>query len=90
MGNDYCYEGHRLSRPIPTGKWTRVRVDVIADGGARRLRASLDGESVLDVALVCWTGFIAGRLTYYTGAAYLRGPAAPWRFRIDSITVDTR
>jgi hypothetical protein len=91
MGENETVISHPLSRPLPTGTWTRVRVAASAeDAGGYHLDVSYDGEPVLEAAATLWQAGAPGTPYFYVGADFLKGPSTPWEVRFDNATVDLR
>jgi hypothetical protein len=86
-GGPAVFAYHKLSKPVPTGRFVRVQLDVELDNAAVwTVTVLLDGETVLShVPLTLWntTGAFTARAG--SGVVYIQGPATPWNIHVDDI-----
>lgn len=75
---------HLLTKPPPSGAWTRVTLDV--DLAAGHASVTYDGETVLDAAPIATSG--GTEVTFRVGGVFVFGPAAPFEAWFDDVVVD--
>lgn len=75
---------------IPTGKWTRVKLDVVASGGTPGVVVSLDGIPVGARETLTPTPGLDPTPTLILGAVFAGNPHTGWTLRYDDVAVTYR
>lgn len=75
---------------IPTGKWTRVKLDVVASGGTPGVVVSLDGIPVGARETLTPTAGLDPTPTLILGAVFAGNPHTGWTLRYDDVAVTYR
>jgi hypothetical protein len=80
---------HRWSSSVKVGAWTRIKLELIqlgTSGWGMTVRMN-DAIVLSGASLPLWTAQPGARVVVTAGAVGLQGPSAPWRARIDNITL---
>jgi len=72
------------------GKWTRIKLDVVASGATPGVQVSLDGTPVGVRETITPTPGMDATPTLLLGAVFAGNPSTGWRLRYDDITVTYR
>jgi hypothetical protein len=75
---------------IPTGKWTRVKLDIVASGATPGVVVSLDGVAVGPREVLTPTVGLDPTPTLILGAVFGGNPHTGWTLRYDDVTVTYR
>ena len=75
---------------IPTGNWTRIKLDFVASGATPGMTVSLDGVDVGVRETLTPTAGIDPTPTLILGAVYAASPHTGWTLRYDNLTVTYR
>lgn len=75
---------------VPVGKWTRIKLDVVASGSTPGAIVSLDGIPVGGRETITPTPGMDPTPTLLFGAVFAGNPNTGWRLRYDDITVTYR
>ncbi len=75
---------------VPVGKWTRIKLDVVASGATPGAMVSLDGTPVGVRETITPTTGMDPTPTLLLGAVFAGNPNTGWRLRYDDITVTYR
>lgn len=75
---------------IPEGKWTRVKLDIVASGATPGCQLSLDGVNVGTREVLTPTAGIDSTPTVILGAVYAAAPHTGWTLRYDNLSVTYR
>jgi hypothetical protein len=75
---------------IPTGQWSRVKLDVVASGATPGVQVSLDGTPVGARDALTPTPGIDPTPTLILGAVFAGNPNTGWKLRYDNVTVTYR
>lgn len=75
---------------VPVGKWTRIKLDVVASGATPGAQISLDGTAVGARETITPTPGMDATPTLLLGAVFAGNPNTGWRLRYDDITVTYR
>lgn len=75
---------------VPVGKWTRIKLDVMASGTTPGAIVSLDGTPVGARETITPTPGMDPTPTLLFGAVFAGNPNTGWRLRYDDITVTYR
>lgn len=75
---------------VPVGKWTRVKLDVVASGSNPGVTVSLDDTAVGLRETITPTPGMDTTPTLILGAVYAANPQSGWALRYDNVTVNYR
>jgi hypothetical protein len=75
---------------LPNGKWTRIKLDVVASGGTPGVTLSLDGTTVGARETIAPTVNLDPTPTLILGAVFAGNPHTGWTLRYDDVTVTYR
>ncbi len=75
---------------IPNGKWTRIKLDVVASGATPGVTISLDGTTVGVRESITPTAGLDPLPTLILGAVFAGNPHTGWTLRYDDVTVTYR
>lgn len=75
---------------IPTGKWSRLKLDVVTSGGSPGAQLSIDGTPVGAREALVPTPLVDPTPTLILGAVFAGNPHTGWTLRYDNVTVTYR
>lgn len=72
---------------IPSGQWTHVSLDIVAEGATPGMQINLDGTPAAGRETLTPTPDLDATPTLILGAVYAQNPHSGWTMRYDNVTV---